>query len=74
MRRPRPTEEVSFVGTSLTPDFWRLFAVLLVIFTAITFVVSAALDVLVLRTQQRRRSTESRTAPAEQPRRALARR
>ncbi|MFF6783692.1 hypothetical protein [Streptomyces sp. NPDC012510] len=42
------------VGTSLTSEFWRLFAVLLVIFTAATFVLSAALDALVLRAQRRR--------------------
>ncbi|WP_328766647.1 hypothetical protein [Streptomyces sp. NBC_00286] len=32
------------MGTSLTPEFWRLFAVLLVISMAVTFVLSAALD------------------------------
>jgi hypothetical protein len=42
-------EGVSTVGTSLTPDFWRLSAVLLVISTAITFVVSALLDMLAVR-------------------------
>ncbi|MFE7761052.1 hypothetical protein [Streptomyces sp. NPDC057438] len=42
------------MGTSLTPEFWRLFAVLLVISTAVTFVLSAALDALALRAQRRR--------------------
>ncbi|MCX4672373.1 hypothetical protein OG453_37910 [Streptomyces sp. NBC_01381] len=42
------------MGTTLTPDFWRLFAVLLVSAMAVTFVVSAALDALVLRLQRRR--------------------
>ncbi|MGW2717742.1 hypothetical protein [Streptomyces sp. NPDC001492] len=42
------------MGTSLTPEFWRQFAVLLVIAMAVTFVLSAALDALVLRAQQRR--------------------
>lgn len=41
------------MGTSLTPGFWRLFAVLLVISTAITFVVSALLDVLAVGLRQR---------------------
>lgn len=41
------------MGTSLTPDFWRLFAVLLVISTAVTFVVSAVLDALAVRLQRR---------------------
>ncbi|MGW0705913.1 hypothetical protein ACWD4G_08090 [Streptomyces sp. NPDC002643] len=43
------------MGTSLTPDFWKLFAVLLVISATATFVVSAVLDALVVRLQQRRR-------------------
>ncbi|QFQ98090.1 hypothetical protein F9278_19835 [Streptomyces phaeolivaceus] len=42
------------MGTSLTPDFWRLFAVLLVISAVATFVVSAVLDTLVVRLRQRR--------------------
>ncbi|MFM9589265.1 hypothetical protein ACKI1J_11920 [Streptomyces scabiei] len=43
------------VGTSPTPEFWRLFAVLLVLSTAITFVLSAVLDILVIRMRRRRR-------------------
>ena len=42
------------MGTSLTPDYWRQFAVLLVIAMAVTFVLSAVLDALYLRSQQRR--------------------
>ncbi|MER6418289.1 hypothetical protein [Streptomyces sp. NPDC001137] len=42
------------MGTSLTPEFWRQSALLLVIAMAVTFVLSAALDALVLRAQQRR--------------------
>jgi len=42
------------MGTSLTPEFWRQSAVLLVIAMAVTFVLSAALDALYLRSQQRR--------------------
>lgn len=52
------------MGTSLTPEFWRLFAVLLVISMAVTVVLSAALDALVLRAQRRRvgrRPTAART-------------
>ncbi|WP_037884426.1 hypothetical protein [Streptomyces sp. NRRL S-646] len=41
------------MGTSLTPEFWRQAAVLLVIAMAVTFVLSAALDALVLRQQRR---------------------
>ncbi|MYT03797.1 MULTISPECIES: hypothetical protein [Streptomyces] len=66
------------MGTSLTPDFWKLFGVLLVTSTAVTFVVSAALDTLVVRLQERRRQrrqTDDRTATtphwADRPRRAL---
>jgi heme/copper-type cytochrome/quinol oxidase subunit 2 len=47
-------EGVDTVGTTLTPEFWRQFAVLLVIATAVTVVVSAALDALVLRMRARR--------------------
>lgn len=42
------------MGTSLTPEFWRQSAVLLVIAMAVTFVLSAALDALYLRSRQRR--------------------
>ena len=45
---------VGTVGTTLTPDFWRLFTVLLVIAMAVTFVASAVLDALALRMQRRR--------------------
>ncbi|MGQ4435431.1 hypothetical protein [Streptomyces sp. SAS_260] len=37
------------MGTTLTPEFWRQFAVLLVIAIVATVVISAALDRLVLR-------------------------
>ncbi|MFJ4200838.1 hypothetical protein ACIP2Y_14580 [Streptomyces sviceus] len=66
------------MGTSLTPDFWKLFGVLLVVSMAVTFVVSAALDTLVVRLQERRRQqrpTDDRTATtpdgADRPRRSL---
>ncbi|GHB89530.1 hypothetical protein GCM10010306_100870 [Streptomyces umbrinus] len=42
------------MGTSLTPEFWRQSAVLLVIAMAVTFVLSGALDALVLRSRQHR--------------------
>ncbi|WP_328643222.1 hypothetical protein [Streptomyces canus] len=65
------------MGTSLTPEFWRLFAVLLVISMAITFVLSAALDALALRAQRRRtrtRSTATRmTEASRRPVRSLVR-
>lgn len=47
------TEKVGIVGTSLTPEFWRQFAVLLVIFTAATVVLGTALDALVLGARKR---------------------
>ena len=34
------------MGTSLTPDFWRLFAVLLAVSATLTFVLSTVLDAL----------------------------
>jgi hypothetical protein len=73
-----PMEGVCIVGTSLTPEFWRLFAVLLVSSMAATFVLSAALDALALRAQRRRirrRSALTRTTgESERPGRALVRR
>jgi len=53
------------VGTSLTPDFWRLFTVLLVIFAAATVVVSALLDALIVRMARHGRSTGHRRATAD---------
>ncbi|MDQ0766742.1 hypothetical protein [Streptomyces canus] len=65
------------MGTSLTPEFWRLFAVLLVISMAVTFVLSAALDALALRAQRchiRRRRTATRmTEASRRPVRSLVR-
>jgi hypothetical protein len=60
------------VGTSLTPDFWRLFAVLLVIFAAVTVVMSALLDALIVRMLRHRRSTGHRSATADRFERPLA--
>ncbi|GAA3816429.1 hypothetical protein ACFS5L_06145 [Streptomyces phyllanthi] len=42
------------MSTSPTPDLWRLSAVLLVSSVAVTFVVSAVLDVLAARARNRR--------------------
>ncbi|ARX88666.1 MULTISPECIES: hypothetical protein [Streptomyces] len=42
------------MGTSLTPEFWRLFAVLFVIALAVVFAVATALDALVLWVRRRR--------------------
>ncbi|MCX4854070.1 hypothetical protein OG426_52675 [Streptomyces canus] len=65
------------MGTSLTPEFWRLFAVLLMISMAVTFVLSAALDALALRAQRRhirRRPTATRmTEASRRPVRSLVR-
>ena len=47
------------MGTSLTPEFWRLFAVLLVTAMAVTIVLSATLDALYLRRQRRRAARRS---------------
>jgi hypothetical protein len=58
------------VDTSLTSEFWKLFAVLLAVSTAVTFVLSAVFDALALRT--RRRRADDRPAvveAAEVPRR-----
>ncbi|MFC8432438.1 hypothetical protein [Streptomyces sp. NPDC057253] len=62
------------MGTSLTPDFWRLFAVLLVIFAAVTVVVSAVLDALVVRMLRHSRPTGHRSVTADQFERPLVHR
>lgn len=55
------------MGTSLTPEFWRQSAVLLMIAMAVTFVLSAALDALVLRAQQRRAARRPSAPGAHTP-------
>ncbi|WP_075731196.1 hypothetical protein [Streptomyces acidiscabies] len=52
------------MGTSLTPEFWERFTVLLAVAIVVTVVLSAALDTLVVRLRHRR--THGR--PAQQPR------
>jgi hypothetical protein len=44
---------VRAVDTSLTPEFWERFAVLLVAATAVTFVLTATLDAITLRRLRR---------------------
>ncbi|MEV8033433.1 hypothetical protein ACFYW8_00440 [Streptomyces sp. NPDC002742] len=41
------------MGTSLTPEFWTMFAVLLVVATGVTFVATATLDALAVRLLRR---------------------
>ncbi|MFI6010117.1 hypothetical protein ACIBAG_15080 [Streptomyces sp. NPDC051243] len=41
------------MGTSLTPEFWERFALLLIAATAVTFVLAALFDALALRRQLR---------------------
>ncbi|MFE2889580.1 hypothetical protein [Streptomyces sp. NPDC059272] len=52
------------MGTTLTPEFWRQFAVLLVIATVATVVVSAVFDGLVLRMRTRGTPQRPPTTPA----------
>ena len=41
------------MGTSLTPEFWERFAVLLVAAMGVTFALTAAMDALALRVARR---------------------
>ncbi|MER5467728.1 hypothetical protein [Streptomyces sp. NPDC002685] len=41
------------MGTSLTPEFWTMFAVLLVVAAGVTFVAAATLDALAVRLLRR---------------------
>jgi len=54
---------VDTVGTTLTPEFWRQFAVLLVIATVATAVLSGVLDALVLRMRAHRAPQRPPVAP-----------
>ena len=54
------------MGTTLTPEFWEWFAVLLVAAMAVTFVLTALFDTLVVRMTDRR---GHRPPPARAPHR-----
>ncbi|MGW6316572.1 hypothetical protein [Streptomyces sp. NPDC055099] len=49
--------------TTLTPEFWELFAVLLVAAMGVTFILAAALDALAVRLLRRR----VRRPPTQEP-------
>ncbi|GGO41882.1 hypothetical protein ABT039_17315 [Streptomyces lasiicapitis] len=68
------------MGTSLTPEFWRLFAVLFVIALAVVFAAATALDALLLWVRRRRphsrlssETRASRAAPAKSREKPLTR-
>ncbi|KAF5990753.1 hypothetical protein [Streptomyces sp. WAC00263] len=50
--------------TTLTPQFWEMFTVLLVAAMGVTFVVAAALDALVVRLRRRRAGRPRTEAPS----------
>ncbi|MFC7259323.1 hypothetical protein [Streptomyces lutosisoli] len=52
------------MGTSLTPEFWKLFAVLLVVAMGVTFVAAAALDALAVRLLRPRGCRPPAAAPS----------
>ena len=54
------------MGTSLTPEFWERFALLLVAAMAATFVLTAAFDALAVRLLRRR----APRPPAQSPHRS----
>ena len=51
------------MGTSLTPEFWQLFAVLLVAAIGVTVVLTAAFDALAVRLLSRRAHKPPTPAP-----------
>ena len=64
-----PDEEARAVGTSLTPEFWERFTVLLVVAIAVTVVLGAALDTLAVRLlRHRTHATPPRQTPHRLPR------
>lgn len=60
------------MGTSLTPEFWERFAVLLVAAMGVTFVLTATLDALAVRVLRRRAGRSPSTSSPTPPRRATA--
>jgi hypothetical protein len=60
------------VGTTLTPEFWERFAVLLVAAMSVTFILTAALDALAVRVLRRRADRSRPTSSPTPPRRATA--
>ncbi|KUL24594.1 hypothetical protein [Streptomyces regalis] len=52
------------MGTSLTPEFWERFAVLLVAAMGVTFVLTAVFDALAVRLLRRRVQRPSAQAPS----------
>jgi hypothetical protein len=55
---------VGTVGTSLTPEFWTMFAVLLVAAMGVTFVATATLDALAVRLLRRHVHSAPTVAPS----------
>jgi hypothetical protein len=66
-------EGVNTVGTTLTPEFWRQFVVLLVIATVATAVLSAVLDALVLRMRAHRTPQRPPATPVVRTHRPIRR-
>ncbi|WP_405910433.1 MULTISPECIES: hypothetical protein [unclassified Streptomyces] len=60
------------MGTSLTPEFWERFAVLLVAAMGVTFVLTATLDALAVRVLRRRADRSRATSSSTPPRRVTA--
>jgi hypothetical protein len=58
------SEGVGTVGTSLTPEFWTMFAVLLVVAVGVTFVATATLDALAVRLLRRHVHRAPTAAPS----------
>ncbi|MGV9452489.1 hypothetical protein [Streptomyces sp. NPDC003635] len=56
------------MGTSLTPEFWERFALLLFAATGVTFALAALFDALVLRRRSRRAHRAQATSAVAAPR------
>ncbi|WP_306948189.1 hypothetical protein [Streptomyces sp. B4I13] len=56
------------MGTSLTPEFWKMFTVLLLGAAMVTFALTAALDTVYVRMQLRRARRQRGQAPTPPPR------
>ncbi|WP_405876912.1 hypothetical protein OG762_01180 [Streptomyces sp. NBC_01136] len=52
------------MGTSLTPQFWEMFAVLLVAAMGVTFVATAAFDAIAVRLLRRHAHEPAAAAPS----------
>jgi hypothetical protein len=66
--RKLESEGARAVGTTLTPEFWRMVTILLLAAAAVVFMLAAAVDAAVVRIQRRRAARRCQAAAPSAPR------